>query len=413
MIKKRFFRIAAIGFAVAVLVVIILALYLGKPEIEEGEPDGALGGVRYAADSHHSMSVRAEIAEKGLTFLDHAGVRTWLGPAYREKSPLVEILSMMRDPNGRIHPFAVEDLVISAVDGGGLGSCSVRGKGLRLQIDSRELRGGNLLYDKKYRVVAGYKPDDASQLVFAMDSAAVFKTPAHLDPGQLYRVKLILLDKQVRREMEQETSRVAEERERVAGEESIRISARYPNDTNDGTWTAAYLDQRNAHEGYDRPGSGTITIRGPNRLGGELLVFFTPADGRSRRTWCYLENVRKRTVRLPEDADFVVVEDRLVSVYFALTNREAAVDGGFKTLALYLSPHAKLPLFTVQLQFSKTLTATSAPHAIPAMLPPGVFHIRAARGFGDEIPLGRVQIGAEVGKIYDLQFDEPLSGWEG
>ena len=258
-----------------------------------------------------------------------------------------------------------------------------------------------MAYDKEYRVVACYPPD--SGLVGNYDSYAIFRTPAHLDDGEIYRVELIVLDKVERARREEEEKLKREEYERLKKEEAITIRVEYPSDVNDGFCSASYAPRNERHVGTgdDCTTRGTITIPGPNPLNGELFVSMYPG----RRVWCYINDLDKRMVQLPQDADLVYAEDDPVLAYFDVADREVAVSCGFKVVSFLYSRESRFAFYAASLEKSVIEQAPDgSSNGLPrSLVPAGTWYVFSSRS-GEIVYLGTVEITGEAGKVYKLKF---------
>ncbi len=291
--------------------------------------------IKSVASGHqHNLNMRAEIRDKGLKFLNTEGNRVCLSREYTPASPLVEIIPMKRDINGQVSLLPVEVLFIGRADIESVSfSRDVYGTGLCLQISSQPLQDFHLLYDAEYEVAPGYIPAEGQDRIDAYDSKITFRTPDHLNDGEIYRVKLVLIDKIVDLHKAKVAKFKEEEKERIAKEEAIRIHVKYPEDVNADYLLASYVYDVGQKIGFDRGLTGELILPGPNPLNGELYVCFgRNQNDRNGWPWCYVANLSERTVDLPRDADVVIREKDFVVAYFDLEGQDRALAAGFIVL---------------------------------------------------------------------------------
>jgi len=148
---------------------------------------------------------------------------------------------------------------------------------------------------------------------------------------------------------------------------------------------------------------GKLVLQGPNKLGGELAVYIAEPN-KPLRLWCYVRKLEKRQVTVPDDAELVVSDDRLVDASLSFAAEDAALLRNVRAVAFYTSPDSKQALFYWPV-------GTSLPKAGPAKVPvritPGRYFVRAIvekAGQLSYVPLGMLEVTAEKQKTYPLEL---------
>jgi hypothetical protein len=142
-----------IGSAVIIGAAVLTCIVVNRPkDVDEhrSEADSLVAVTRFLADSPESIALRESIEANGLVFTDDRGITAVLAREYARTSPLIEIIPKMRDLDGLVRPFKVEDLyIVAEPPEHGLGSCRTDGFGLVLQIGPDGYPNLRLEYDSE------------------------------------------------------------------------------------------------------------------------------------------------------------------------------------------------------------------------------------------------------------------------
>ena len=357
-------------------------------------------GVVLKADDEYNRLIRSQIDRKTLASMDSRGIQNYLSSTYRPDTPLVEIHCQKRDMDGKISPFPVSDLIIDSQDpvaGGGYG---LNGAGLRLEIGSKEGETRNLLYGAEYTVYGIYhSPNDPPNLIRGRTSEVTFRTPASLGPGEMLKLDLVLVDEQKAKELA-EQSKLAAERQKVIEEREAITVTLDPPIKSPSELVVCYSDGASTKEVSWR-GHDKLILKGPNQLGGELLVFDLSADGKPR-LWTYIGRLNDRQISLPKHAGMIVNERDLVTVCFDAGKALAEVWPTVKRLNLYMKQDSKIPLFFVLPPREEVPSSANPSVCVKVM--PGKYHVRAVGEKGREIPLGPVEIDNKSNRRYTIDI---------
>jgi len=244
--------------------------------------------------------MRSSIAKKGKRYFDSNGVSTKLSKTYQNDTPLVEILFRKRDLDGKIKPLKLSSAYISCGRAGA--NYDMNGNGaVRMEIwnEVQPFTYNALLYGEEYKVQGFFQRlDDQPGLIKGVTANVRFRTPESLMAGDVYRVELLLVDMLWEQAEAERKQAEDEQRKRIEREEEIRIVVgEYPQGAAKGRLVAIYGGGTRNREFTDHRSHGQLTLKGPNKLGGELAIYIMDADG-PLPVWAYISNLGRRDVNL-------------------------------------------------------------------------------------------------------------------
>jgi hypothetical protein len=343
------------------------------------------------------VKLPADVLRPWAVELSPAGVKTIMTSEYTSGTRLVELHFMGRELNGEINPVSLNFVQLQRA-GAGEGPRGFQmdgGKALRLGIGQD---GGNMrsvLLGGEY-LVTGYAPSGVNAVV--KGPVPCFRIPEDLAKGALYRVQLLLVDKIHEQIVLEQQAAEARRKKELEEKEKITIHVRkYPEGATEGSLVAGYYDGVRAREFSEHGSIGELALKGPNKLGGELVVYFTSKATGEITTWAYVKEVQKRVVDLPDDADLEITDKDLIEVYLSFEGQEQGVLESLKGVALYAGADAKWPLFMARLTSREELDY----NRIGLRLVPGSYYLRGHPKKGKEILLGKLQVDKQV-KTYRL-----------
>jgi hypothetical protein len=179
----------------------------------------------------------------------------------------------------------------------------------------------------------------------------------------------------------------------------------YPSEILPGGLSAVYHDTVVKRDFYDNETPGRMTLQGPNRLGGELAVYFRKSD-ETLRLWAYVRKVSKRHIGLPADADIVVGETDLVESYLSFAKEDVALLVNWEGVGFFASADSKLPLFLAAMNVGTLEVADYS--KVPFKAVSGQYHIRAIvskDGHERQVSLGTLEVRPE--KLSKYEIDVP------
>jgi len=179
----------------------------------------------------------------------------------------------------------------------------------------------------------------------------------------------------------------------------------YPSEILPGGLYAVYHDTVVKRDFYDNESPGRMTLKGPNRLGGELAVYFRKSE-EIVRLWAYVKKVSKRQISLPADADLVVAETDLVECYLSFAKEDMALLVNWEGVGFFASADSKLPLFFAAMNVGTLRVADYSKVGFKAVS--GLYHIRAIvnkDGHERQVSLGTLEISPE--KLRQYEIDVP------
>jgi len=327
---------------------------------------------------------------------------------YTEDTPLVEIFFSRRGKSGEVEPFKVWSVNIRREDGFPMGGFSLEGRNkLRMGVGTIQegtsknrwtLLRGTQYYINKYSPVVG------GDLVSGLQPR--FTVPENLQGDQVYRVELIVKDEILEQEQLEKEKALARQKQEKAEREKIVIVIRQPPEPN-SRLIGLYSDGQKKREFKDK--EGVMTLMGPNKLGGDLMVGIMAMHGDQHlinvlHPWIYVENLQQRQLTVPDEADLVVSPDQLVDIKILLEDEQDEWARLLKKIFFFTTRKAKVPLFCVQIE---QLNETESDYVINMPLLPGTYY---PQGFiydgqvGKWIPLGTLDISKEKGKVYSVKL---------
>ena len=149
------------------------------------------------ADSTYAKHIHNQIVEKGKYFTDTEGIKTSIWFTDDSNTPLIEILCKERTLDNTILPLVVSSMdIVSQEITYGM-SHPIKGTGLRINIgndwNSKDVK---LKFNTEYTAMGVYHlPEDPNTTARGQTSKVTFRTPKSLEPGEIYRVNLILIDR--------------------------------------------------------------------------------------------------------------------------------------------------------------------------------------------------------------------------
>jgi len=349
----------------------------------------------HARESEHNTKVRSEIRGKDRNLLDSQGINTSLSSAYDENTPLIEILCKIRELDGTIKPLKVRSLNIITTDGKNGGSYGVKGLGFRTELAYEPGSICKLLYGEEYRVTATYKPNDESRYIFAKDSKTSFRTPESLRPGEIYQIDLVVVDRIKEQKLREEKAALKEE----AKAKSLRVTLHEPPKYSfPGIWNIFYHDGTKMYV-FRKIQDGDYVLRGPKKLGGDLLVFYAGIEQGIEQniSWLYLSGLKKRDIDFPEDADWSTQLSNLIAIQLRIGGPGAATAArDFKIVSFYLNKEAKIPLFWSPLvpDPDKKTENIQTPEILNLKILPGTYDARLRRkeSTSSKVAIGTTEI---------------------
>jgi len=407
---------------VGVLVIGGMALFIGKDDrtkaapsngdrvVSVVKPERGIGVTKAVVQK--DLSLRASIQERELlSFTDSNGVNTYISKKYEGSSPLVELLFKTRDEEGKLQPLWIRHLYLQTHDSG----CNygVRGNGFRIEIRKEKEKHEDyyipLLLDREYTGIAHFEGAyDPVQMVPGKSGEVKFRTPASLGPGEIYRMEVVFVDKMWERELLQLRKAAEEQLERIKEEEAITVRVTdCPAWAELGLLSGIYSYGKTIREFHDYKSPGLMEVKGPNRLGGELVVYGRKTGGASRM-WAYISEVSLRDVNLPEDGEFIAEEEDLVECYLAVAKEDwELVVANWEGVVFCFDSDSKVPLFFTRTDRNVTETDEEIRLAVKVM--PWEYHVRGfLKGKSDlnsaYVPLGTLDISEEEGKVYSVKL---------
>jgi hypothetical protein len=403
-----------VGLGATVIVVLasglILMLRWSPPRgksIQEPRPgsENSTPARIIAGDDKYNGLVRSEILGGNVSRVDSMGIRNYLPSDCNISTPLIELRTFERELDGTVQPLHLFSLGLlsqvprgTTLSGGdyGVDACGLR-VGLAWELDGSLY----LAYDTEYTARGVYhRSEDPNNIVRGQTAEVRFRTPAKLAPGEIYRVDLILIDKIKEGQAAEQAEVVKTERARAEEDEKITLRfAHFPEQKQHGIWQAVYHDG-NRSRGFEQAGDGTFFLKGPNKLGGELLVYLHTDE--DFHPWLYVTTVQKRMFQFPADASIIVNEDSLVKVHLSLTGSDASLLAQCTRLDLRTKADARLPLF-----YLVPRGVSQGPQSdwqIDMRVLPCTYFLKLVKNDETESDLGLLNISNEAGKTYSVRI---------
>ena len=179
----------------------------------------------------------------------------------------------------------------------------------------------------------------------------------------------------------------------------------------DGEWLVQYCDPNGAITELMQECAVVLpdfllAVHPLRQLGGELLVSFE-ADGHFV-PWAYVRHASTHPVKLTQEADFVIEQDKQVPV--TLTCRRTSELENYLSIGLYYAEDSRLPLYQVDLGSGPQGAGSSWSATLEIM--PGTYHIQGKlKGDGQNQSLGQIRVQAQdEAQMFDLPSSESEIG---
>ena len=351
------------------------------------------------SDATYAKQIRSEIRDHhGSNFIDSEGIKTSLSGVIDVNIPLLEILCMCRDLEGEVHPAEVNSLYI--VEPGYGTNHEVNGTAFRTIIGKdSQYNWPRLECGFQYQVTASYR-DESKKIIWATQSIANFSIPKELDAGDIYRVELIVIDKIKEYKAIEQAMTAKEERTRIEKEETITLQfSRFPDQKEQGAWLMEYY-VGNESGSFRQIEDNTYFKKGPNKLGGDLIVYYNYDYYFS--PWLYISNVQKRTLQLPADASIVIQEDEMISATVSLSQIDPNILSQYKMVGFFSSEDAKLPLFLILLVPEIMKKWQADDWQVDMKIRPGTYFTKLFTDEETQLDMGVIYFTKEPGKTYTL-----------
>jgi len=348
-----------------------------------------------------------EIREKGDYCLTSDGCRVSMPPNEHPRDlPLAVIVPLRRDTDGKVMPFAPSALYFRPQVPGlrisGTGTRPLDGATSLCVGVTPDPQTGALQMGQVY-IVQAYD-DDLPPAQPLLSQQALLTLPEQMQRGQVLTFELLLKD-DIREQERQAAERAqAEMLARAVEEETLVITFQgVPKHSPDTTWCVNYYAPgSHSREVISIDVSHPIRIKGPNPVGGELTV--TCDDPELPRTWLWAQiaHLKNRTVTLPANADWVIDDEKLITVRLAFAPDDRSAVAELWTIAFYADESLQRSLFWASPRNVIERQAT-APVELKAL--PGTFYAKAVlKGRKEPLPLGPLEITNEPGKTYVLKL---------
>jgi len=346
---------------------------------------------------------QCDIPEQALKpfshFLGADGIRTILRTGYRKGMPLVEISFLKRALDRGVVPFPLSSVELSPLTGYG-GSTGLDGAhGIRLAVSDGPNADESLAPGGGYRITQ-YIPVGGDTGIHTAPLNTSFRVPENLPPDTVYRVKLIIKDEILEEELLAQKKAEEERERRIAEEEKITVTFTTVPDPELGV--IYRVGKRTREAGLGKTASNTVVMEGPNALGGELFVLLPRSPS---RCWAYIKKLQTRSVTLPQDADLIVQEDKLVEVSILLNEKDLPRLAKYQAVSFYISAAAKLPLFGKSLRQLAALEGKLSKKLSVKMLP-GTYYVRVGDPTQEEIVIGKVSVNAAGPNNYTVKLPD-------
>jgi hypothetical protein len=176
----------------------------------------------------------------------------------------------------------------------------------------------------------------------------------------------------------------------------------YPSKIEPGSLYAVYHDGVAKRGFYDNETPGQMTLQSPNRLGGELAVYFRKSE-EAIRLWAYIWKVTSRQISLPADADLIVTDTDLVDCQLSFAKEDTALLVNWHGVGFFAAADTKLPLFFATMNVGDSSVTDYNNVTFKAV--PGKYHTRAIvskDGHERQVGLGTMEITGEKLKKYEI-----------
>lgn len=416
MFKSKIFYLATILSITSLLCVAIFTLNkkneheINEKSIPENNKrpisgDNDIIVENFYPESTYAKQIHNQIIEKGKFFTDSEGIRTSIWFSDDINTPLIEILCKERTLDNSILPLDISSLEIVSQEIIYGMTHEIKGSGLRIDIgNDRRSKDPKLLFNTEYTVKGIYHlPEDPNNIARGQTSKVTFRTPKSLSPGEIYRLNLILIDR-IKEQQEQEQAKIAkEEKARIEDEETITLQfSNLPKYSKPGIWQIEYSDG-NKVRSFRRIDDETFILKGPNKLGGDISVYYYTTDD-NFYPWINITDVQQRTLQLPDDASIVLNEDEMVQAKISLAQIDPNIISQYKMIGFFTSEDAKLPLFWIPVisEFFEKLQDNNWQTELKVL--PGTYTVRMLEDMDTYLDMGNIRFTNESGKTYTLSL---------
>ena len=382
-----------------------------RPGESPDEPSRSLSPQGYAAIISQEILKKAEanLPEEGLrpgaTHLSADGVRILLPYEYTSNTPIIELHFMARELNGNIHPIKLENISLERKEppsgrGYTMNGATILRVGVTDHFYKHMMRP--LLLGAEYEVL-NYRLVGVNGPIRGPSPA--FRVPENLGPDEIYKIKLLLVDKIYEHQELQKQKAAAQRRKRLEIEEAITVTIQKDAiQGQEGPLVCLYSVGEKNREFHNGQSSGQMTLKGPNKLGGELVVYTSP-PGQHFRSWCYIKNLQKRNVSIPDDADWSATREDLIEVYLSFPDEQKQFLDSWQGVIFYPSKASNVRLFGALLHVGSIQLTNYG--KVPLKIVPGKYYMKALVIKGRTevfMPIGQLEIGKEPGKTYTINL---------
>ncbi len=389
--------------AAVMSVIIVVAIQRGQPPETSTRTDNLVNG-SYAVGEIVPLAdcnIPADVLKPRHSYEGPDGIKTFVPRNYKPGLPFVEMRFLRRDLDGNLVPYEVERVGLSSLRGAG-GSTRVGGmSGMRMAVtDDAVASYRNVKPGNDYRI-SHYQLEGQSLAIHTEPLMPAFHVPEDLPPNSVYRVNLVIKDEILEKELLARKEAAKTRRERIAEEEKITITlAEVPSRP---LAILYHAGNRVREVTWADPNENGVEIRGPNKLGGELVACTTESG---LRYWAYIRNLRRRDITLPKDADIICDEKDLVDLRIVLRDEDVAGQVEQQAIAFYASSEGKLPLFALRLRDKLADMPADTARELSVKIKPGTYYARMGEPMEKETAVGRVTVSAEGPNTWQLELPD-------
>jgi len=351
--------------------------------------------------AQNSRGIPTEALKPFSNHLDANGVKTMLPVDYVAGMPLVEVRFMQSTMNRRVIPMKVETVELTQIGGTFGGGYSIGGTAMRMAAGNTP-SPRTFVCGREY-LVRAFRVEGTMDAVDTRPLEPKFRVPDKMEPNTVYMVNLVLKDELLESELGAKKQAEAEEMKRLAVEEQIVVRA---TEYLPGRLVGIYDDGTRSREFYSANGERSLVLKGPNRLGGELMVYGMGADGRTQEAWAYTPKLDKRQVDMPKDAQLMVRKGDLIPITIGLTGARAELLSRYNGIGLYFSEATHIPLFLTSLPKS-SVQGEPANVSVSIKVKPGTYAVRLMDDKMESLPVTILTIGSEPSRTYTVELPAP------
>ena len=392
--------------AAVMSVIIVVAIQRGQPPETSTRTDNLANG-SYAVGEIVPLAdcnIPADVLKPFFTQHDATGARTVLSSYYNENTPLIEMDFAMRTAENAIVPLEVDGLEILNTTGKWSTTHRVHGDRLRLDVQIERAADNirSLIAGESY-YIRNFSAGGNGQFCSSAKAERTFTVPKDLPDKHVYKVRLVLKDELREQRLLAQKEAEKREQERIAEQEKITVTF----DTlPDERFVVLYQDGNRSREARLMDSNDKrVLMKGPNALGGELGVFVHP-DKYNLTCIAYIENLHKRDIIFPKDADFIRDIENLADLTITLQDRDVDEIAKQEVLSFYISSEAKLPLLVTSLRDKLADMPADAARELSVKIKPGTYYARMGEPMEEETAIGRVTVSAEGPNTWQLKLPE-------